>query len=234
MAGLKNRLEARWLDAALHLLDRQVVDREGLMVCNVDDLELAEDGDHGLSVTGILVGPAALWPRLSGVLGDALRRTWLRLGVQYADRDVPAYIGLELVDEIGAAVTLTVDREGLLRIQPAAEAGEQHHRVGDLVGMEVRGPGEARPGRVLDVRLAPKGSRTARRLEVTHLVVGRSRPGTLLGYERGDFNGPWLVHHAVKYLHRNTGLLPIAGVTSIDWEDHHLAADRGLEPLAGV
>jgi len=234
MTRVGNRLEARWLDAALHLLDRQVLDREGLMICNVDDLELAEDTDHHLAVTGILVGPAALWPRLSGTLGDALRRTWLRLGVQYADRDVPAYIGLDLVDEIGAAVTLTVDREGLLDKQPDAETGEEHHRVGQLVGMDVRGPDGDRPGRVLDVRLAPKGSRTARRLEVTHLVVGRSRPGTLLGYDRGDFNGPWLVHRIVKRLHRHTGLLPITGVTTIDWEDQHLDADRALEPLTGV
>src|SRR3954447_16049175 len=234
MAGLKNRLEARWLDAALHLLDRQVVDREGLMVCNVDDLEVSEDREHQLSVTGILVGRAALWPRLSGTLGDRLREAWLRLGVQYAGRDVPAYIGLDVVERINAAVTLTVGREGLLDKQPAAETGEEHHRLGELVGMEVRGPGDDRPGRVLDVRLAPKGPRTARRLEVTHLVVGRSRPGTLLGYDRGDFNGPWLVHRIVKRLHRHSGLLPVAAVTRIDWEDGHLDADRGPEPLTGV
>src|SRR4051812_29617077 len=159
MTRVKNRLEADWLDAALHLLDRQVLDREGLRVCTVDALERAEDGDHRLAVTGILVGPAALWPRLSGTLGDALRRTWLRLGVQYADRDVPAYIPLGAVEEIGAAVTLTVDREGLLDKQPAAETGEEHHRIGELVGMDVRGPGDDRPGRGLDVRLAPKGPR---------------------------------------------------------------------------
>jgi len=234
MTRVGNRLEGDWLDAALHLLDRQVLDREGLMVCNVDDLELAEDADHHLAVTGILVGPAALWPRLSGTLGAALRRTWLRLGVQYADRDVPAYIGLDVVDRIDAAVTLTVDREGLLGKQPGAADGEVHHRVGQLVGMEVRGPGGDRPGRVLDARLAPKGSRTTRRLEVTHLIVGRSRPGTLLGYDRGDFNGPWLIHRVVKRLHRHSGLLPIAAVSAIDWEDGHLSADRALEPLTGV
>src|SRR4051812_49920581 len=101
------------------------------MVCNVDDLELAEDRDHGLSVTGILVGPAALWPRLSGTLGDRLRNAWLRLGVQYADRDVPSYLALALVEELNSSVKLKVHREGLLDLQPPAEAGEVHHRLGE-------------------------------------------------------------------------------------------------------
>jgi sporulation protein YlmC with PRC-barrel domain len=231
MAGTRNRLDAPWLDAALHLLDRQVVDSEGLLVCNVDDLEVSEGRDHHLAVTGILVGPAALWPRLSGVLGDRLRTAWLRLGVQYADRDVPLYIGFDLVGEIDSAVTLDVEREGLLDRQPPADAGEEHHRLGELVGMDVRTPGGENLGKVLDVRLVPRGRRGNRRLEVSHLVVGQGRPGSLLGYDRGDFNGPWLVHVVVKHLHRHTGRLAMAKVSRIDWEDSHLTADGPLEPL---
>ena len=46
-------------DAALHLLDRQLLDPDGELVGKVDDLELSEqDGD--LVVSAILTGPAAL------------------------------------------------------------------------------------------------------------------------------------------------------------------------------
>ncbi len=57
-----NRLTGS-LDAVLHLLDRQVVDVEGLLVCKVDDVELTELDDGVLGVTALLAGPAALTPR---------------------------------------------------------------------------------------------------------------------------------------------------------------------------
>jgi sporulation protein YlmC with PRC-barrel domain len=227
-----NRLEAPWLDAALHLLDRQVVDRAGLMVCKVDDLEITEDVDGALAVTGILVGPAALWPRLSGVLGHWLREMWLRLGIQYDGRDVPSYVGLDLVREIGSSVLLDADREGILVRQPPTPAARQRHRMGELVGMRVRTPDGEDLGKVLDVRLTPRGRGARRRLELTDLIVGRGRPGTLLGYDRGDFRGPWLVRRAVIALHRHTGKVAVAAVERIDWEDAHLVAAGPLGPLA--
>jgi len=233
MVRMPNRLDAKWLDAALQLLDRQVLDEDGLMVCNVDDLEVTESRDQALAVTGILSGPPALWPRLSGVLGDRLRTAWLRLGVQYAERDVPAYIPLGLVDEIGAAVTLTAGREGLLGRQPPAERGTEHHRLAELLGRKVVTPSGERLGTVLDVRLVPRGGRTSRRLEVSHLVVGRGRPGSLLGYDRRDFNGPWMVHAVVKRLHRHTGTVPMSSVHGVEWGHDDLVVDGPLEPLSG-
>jgi sporulation protein YlmC with PRC-barrel domain len=226
----KNRLDAPWLDAALHLLDRQVLAANGEMVCNVDDLEITENSAGKLSVTGLLVGPAALWPRLSGVLGEWLREMWLRLGVVYADRDVPWYIGLDLVESVHSAVTLTADREGLLDRQPAPPDGVELHRLGELLGMKVRGPDGVLLGKVLDVRLEAR-STGARRLDLTHLIVGRGRPGSLLGYDRGDFRGPWLVRQLVIRLHRHTGKVPIAAVDRIDWEDNHLSVSGSLESL---
>ena len=60
MASLRNRLDAGWLDAALHLLDRQVVDAEGAMVCNVDDLELTEELKSVQAPVLVVTGEAQL------------------------------------------------------------------------------------------------------------------------------------------------------------------------------
>lgn len=43
--GLDSTRPRQGCDAALHLLDRQIVDREGRMLANVNDLELTEDAD---------------------------------------------------------------------------------------------------------------------------------------------------------------------------------------------
>lgn len=231
MSSPRNRLEAPWLDASLHLLDRQVVDVDGKLVCNVDDLELTATSETDLAVTGLLVGGAALWPRLSGSDGGWMRQMWLNLGIQYAGRDVPAYLGLDVVEEIGSAVTLSAAREGLLGPQPdASDPG--HHRFGHLQGMKVRTADGTDLGKVLDARLEPRGRRSDRRLVLTHLIVGRGRPGSMLGYDRGDFRGPWLVRRLVLYLHRHTGKVPMTAVERIDWEDAHLTVDGQMEPLA--
>jgi len=228
MSPMRNRLDGPWLDAALHLLDRQVVDADGQMVCNVDDLEVTEGPRGDLTVTGLLVGPAALVPRFSGRLGGWLHEMWHRLGVQYADRDVPLYLGLELVDAIGSDVRLRVSREAVLDRQPAAGPGVRHHRMDDLLGMEVLLDGES-AGRVLDVRVEPRHGEA--RLTVRSLIVGRGRPGSLLGYDRGDFTGPALVAAAVRRLHRHTGELPVEAVTAVDWQEHRITATGSLRSL---
>jgi hypothetical protein len=57
--------EGRHVWAGLHLLDRQLVDHDGLMAGCVDDIELAEDGEGGrLYATAIRSGPGALAYRL--------------------------------------------------------------------------------------------------------------------------------------------------------------------------
>jgi sporulation protein YlmC with PRC-barrel domain len=226
--ALRNRLEGPWLDAALHLLDRQVVDADGMMVCNVDDLEITETTRGDLSVTGLLVGSAALVPRFSGRLGGWLRETWLRLGVQYAARDVPLRLGLDLVEAVSSDVRLRVRREGLLDRQPPAAPGVRHRRMDDLLGMTVVLDGEP-AGRVLDVRVEPR--RGEARLTFKSLIVGKGRPGSLLGYDRGDFNGPLLVDKAVRALHRHTGELVIEAVRDIDWESGRVTATGALRPL---
>src|SRR3954447_21214766 len=66
-------------DLRLRLLDRQVVDPDGAMICKVDDVELAPADGGGYVVTALLAGPLALGPRLPGRLGRwtvALARRW--------------------------------------------------------------------------------------------------------------------------------------------------------------
>jgi sporulation protein YlmC with PRC-barrel domain len=65
-------------DLALRLLDHQIVGSGGELLGNVDNLELQETGGE-LLVTGIMVGPAGLGPRLPGKLGRWTVAIWRRL-----------------------------------------------------------------------------------------------------------------------------------------------------------
>ena len=223
---MDDRLAGEFLDAALHLLDRQVVDVDGLAVCKVDDLEVSfpHDGSPP-AVTRLLAGAAALVPRLSSRSGQWLRSRWNSLGVQDADRDVPRAIALTDVAHLGSAVELAVPRVGLLDRQPPASDGVEHRRMGELIGMRVR-TGRRQRDRVLDVRLLPEGDRWV----LDQLVVGPGRPGSLLGYDRGDFDGPWLVSTVVRHLHRHIRLVGLGAVRLIDWEtcEVHLAEAEEL------
>src|SRR5215208_4341892 len=88
------------LDAVLHLLDRQVVDVEGAMVCKVDDLELTSWPDGTLAVTGLLQGVPALLPRMSGGSGEWLLERWRRFGVERERRTTPRWIDLAAVERL--------------------------------------------------------------------------------------------------------------------------------------
>jgi hypothetical protein len=99
------------LDLHLHLLDRQVVDRDGRLVCKIDDLRLETDAAGRLLVTAILVGPRALGPRLGGRLG----RWVVAAATRLADRrdGEPHHIDMGLVTDIGSAVTIGRTRADL-------------------------------------------------------------------------------------------------------------------------
>jgi hypothetical protein len=103
---------ARRLDLSLHLLDRQVVDQDGGLVCKVDDVELTvpEDGSPPY-ITAILTGPAALGPRLGGLLGRWLCAMHELLGQRHDDE--PDRIPFELVTDIDSAVTVARSRQEL-------------------------------------------------------------------------------------------------------------------------
>ena len=120
----------RRYDAALHLLDRQLVDPDGRMVAKADDLEVAERDDGRLVVTAILTGPGALGQRLRGRLGLWVIAVWRRLR---ADPDPePGRIPMSDVTSIDSAVHLArrqadLDVDGL-------ETWTRDHIVGRLPG----------------------------------------------------------------------------------------------------
>jgi sporulation protein YlmC with PRC-barrel domain len=98
-------MAGRELDLQLHLMDRQVVDVEGRLVCNVDDLELALDERGRPYVTAILVGPRVLGPRIGGRLGRWIASIAGRLATA-----APPRIDFGQVTEIGSAVRIARTR----------------------------------------------------------------------------------------------------------------------------
>jgi sporulation protein YlmC with PRC-barrel domain len=120
----------------LQLLDRQVIDADGRLVCKVDDLELvmAEDGPH---ITAILVGPRALGPRLGGRIG----RWWAAVATRLLGPDGDpsgTRIDFAQVTDLGSAIKLArradeldvapleawVDRHVIARIPGSTHEGE--------------------------------------------------------------------------------------------------------------
>lgn len=101
--------QGRTLDLHLHLLDRQVIDPDGRLVCKVDDLEFDVDESGRPFVTAILVGPRALGPRLGGRIG----RWVTAIGRRLADGQSPdpPRIDFALVSDIGSAITIARRRD---------------------------------------------------------------------------------------------------------------------------
>jgi sporulation protein YlmC with PRC-barrel domain len=125
----------RTLDLHLHLMDRQVVDPDGRMVCKVDDLELELDAAGRPYVTAILVGPRALGPRVGSRLGRWMAAVAARLAGP--DRPIPPRIDFALVTEIGSAVKVA-RRVDELDVAPL-EGWVHRHLVGRIPGSDHAG-----------------------------------------------------------------------------------------------
>lgn len=98
----------RVFDLQLQLLDRQVVDRDGRLVCKVDDVEFERGADGSLYIAKILIGPRALGRRLGGRLG-----VWVRsIGERLSNDPMPS-IDFAQVSEIDSAVELSATRDDL-------------------------------------------------------------------------------------------------------------------------
>jgi sporulation protein YlmC with PRC-barrel domain len=102
-------MSGRTIYAQLHLLDRQVIEqRHGHMVAKVDDVEI--DLDHPVPhVTALLTGPAALGPRLPGLLGRFVLSVHRRL--HPAPDPQPNPIPAGRIVDITSAVLVDTDDE---------------------------------------------------------------------------------------------------------------------------
>jgi len=105
---MSEKPHGRVFDLSLHLLDRQVLDRDGRMVCKVDDLEFERGADGSLYVAAILVGQRALSHRIGGRLG-----VWIRSIAQRLSTDDVPRIDFAQVDDIGSAIKLGASRDSL-------------------------------------------------------------------------------------------------------------------------
>lgn len=101
-------------DAALRLLDRQVIDSDGALVCNVDDLEIDVSGGGPPRIVALLTGPGVLGPRTGGFIGRWIVATWRRLSPTGDPR--PGRIDIHLVADIDSAIHLAVPRRRLTEL----------------------------------------------------------------------------------------------------------------------
>jgi sporulation protein YlmC with PRC-barrel domain len=99
--------------AALELLDRQLVDRDGHLVGKVDDVEFEIDDEPGAlpRVTALCAGLGALANHIGGDTGRALAAAERRLA-ERRDRQ-PSRVDIAVVTEIGSAIELDAGREEL-------------------------------------------------------------------------------------------------------------------------
>jgi sporulation protein YlmC with PRC-barrel domain len=179
---------ARRLDAALELLDRQLIGSDGMLAGKVDDLELTDPGGNleQPRVTAILTGPAALAGRLHTPLGRWLARIAARLLAP--GHDPPSRLPLDQVETIGASIRLRAAAGQL-----DAGTGE---RLSELLGAEVVDEHGHTVGKVHDIRLVQAGPHpggVGPALRVEGLLVGRRALGARFGFDRGTVRGPWLL-----------------------------------------
>jgi sporulation protein YlmC with PRC-barrel domain len=130
--------EAKRYWAALQLLDRQLIDRDGKMCGNVDDVELELHEDGTVHVSALLSGPGVLAPRIGlRRLGDWLRRAH---AIVEGDGDDPARIALARVADIGDHVTVSLHREDLGTFH--GERWVRDHLIGRIPGSRHAPPAE--------------------------------------------------------------------------------------------
>lgn len=83
-------------------------------------------------------------------------------------------------------------------------------RASDLIGVDVVAADGHRLGIVTDLRCVLDGPLrgTLAQPRVSALIVSRRHTGSLLGYDRRDQQGPWLVRAVVRSLHRDMQIIP--------------------------
>ena len=89
-------------------------------------------------------------------------------------------------------------------------------RAGDLIGADVLDAEGAGIGVVTDLRCVRDGPvrGALATLRVDALIVSRRHTGSLLGYDRREQQGPWLIRLLVRRLHRHLRVVPWSAVAA--------------------
>jgi hypothetical protein len=117
--------------AALHLLDRQLRDRDLVLCGKVDDLELERNESGSWYVTAVLTGPGHLLYRM----GRRTAGRWLGKLTTHIERstlDDPGRVPYDRVSAIGVTIDLAVDADDLGTF--AVERWVRDHIVGHIPG----------------------------------------------------------------------------------------------------
>lgn len=113
-----------------HLLDRKILDRDGRIVGNVDDIAFGVDDDGLPYVRALLVGQLALGQRIGGWLGRWLSHLARRLSAERPAR--PIEISYQFVAEVDSAVHLSVGQDRLP--EPALESWLRRNVIDRIPG----------------------------------------------------------------------------------------------------
>jgi len=93
--GRAGRRNPTWdlatLDALRTLIDRQIVDADGMSLARVDDVELELHEDGAPTISALLCGTLALGPRLGGRLGV----WWSAVGRRLRGQDDPRPVRID-------------------------------------------------------------------------------------------------------------------------------------------
>jgi sporulation protein YlmC with PRC-barrel domain len=94
--------------------------------------------------------------------------------------------------------------------------------LSEMLNRPVRSPRGEEIGRVVDVRFrrAARSGRYEGNLELIALIVSPRSRLSLLGYERGSVKGPAVIAAFVRWLHRDSFIVPWECVARLD--------DRGV------
>jgi sporulation protein YlmC with PRC-barrel domain len=109
-----------------------------------------------------------------------------------------------------------------------SESPHAQHRLNSLLGAKVVLRDGREAGHVNDVRLA--GGPGLHNYVVEGLVVGRGSEGSMLGYDRREVRGPWLVRVLVAAANRDAAYVPWPAVRRIDWDAGSVEVDD-VDPL---
>jgi sporulation protein YlmC with PRC-barrel domain len=106
-------------------------------------------------------------------------------------------------------------------------------KASDLIGTAVHDANGQRLGVITDLRCVQdgplRGAMQAPR--VSAIIVSRRHTGSLLGYERGNQQGPWLIRKIVQRLHRHALLIPWDSITRTDGHIQLHPGETGQQPL---